>query len=377
MKVAYYSNQFVASRGHGITRYSRSLFRALRATQSSLDVVPVTSWSPKSIEGFEALREDTGIEVLPWGRRVTPLAWTLLGAPAIDRWLTSGFDLLHVLALGYPVPSRLPWVVTIHDIGPLTHPQYFPKSNTVMMKHGLRQAARSASAMICVSKSTAEEVEDYLGPSVADRLHVVGEGVTRKARMNPNGPDEALVDGVPAGVPFLLAAGGASPRKNLARLLSAFEGLAARIPHHLVLVGGASWGRCDLQERIEASPFKDRIHRLGYVTDERLDALFGAAAAFVHVSLFEGFGLPLLEAMEARCPVVTSSISSLPEVAGDAAVLVDPHDVDAISEGIFQVATNAHLAGELVAKGETRVDEFTWESCASQVANIYRGIAAS
>ena len=375
MKVAYYSNQFVASRGHGITRYSRSLFRALRATQASLEVVPVTSWSPESIEGFDALREDTGIEVLPWGRRLTPLAWTLLGAPAIERWLTPGFDLLHVLALGYPVPSRLPWVVTIHDIGPLTHPQYFPNSDSALMRRGHRQAARSASAMICVSQATADEVEAHLGGTVADRLHVVGEGVTRRARSNPEGPQAEVADGLPVGTPFLLAAGGASPRKNLGRLLSSFEGLADRIPHHLVLVGGSGWGHCDLAARIEASSFTDRIHRLGYVTDDQLDALYGAAAAFVHVSLFEGFGLPLLEAMEARCPVVTSSVSSLPEVAGDAAVLVDPHDVEAISEGILAVVSSADLSAELVEKGELRVSEFTWEACARQVADIYRGIA--
>lgn len=375
MRVAYYSNQFVARHGHGITRYSRSLFRALRSTQASLDVVPVTSWSPESIEGFDALREETGIEVLPWGRRLTPLAWTLLGMPAIERWLTPGFDLLHVLALGYPVPSRLPWVVTIHDIGPLTHPQYFPKSDAALMRRGLRQAARSASAMICVSKATADEVEAYLGGRVSDRLHVVGEGVTRRARSSPEGPQVEIADGLPGGTPFLLAAGGASPRKNLGRLLSSFEGLADRIPHHLVLVGGDGWGHCDLAARIEASSFRDRIHRLGYVTDDQLGALYGAAAAFVHVSLFEGFGLPLLEAMEARCPVVTSSVSSLPEVAGDAAVLVDPHDVEAISEGILEVVSSADLSAELVEKGEVRVSEFTWEACARQVADIYRGIA--
>ncbi|MDB4736503.1 glycosyltransferase family 4 protein, partial [Planctomycetota bacterium] len=304
MRVAYYSNQFVASRGHGITRYSRSLFRGLRATEPTLEVVPVTSWSPQSIDGFEALREDTGLEVLPWGRRLTPLSWTLLGAPVIERWLTPGFDLLHVLALGYPVPSRLPWAVTIHDIGPLTHPQYFPKSDAVLMRRGLRQAARSASAMICVSQATADEVQAYLGSTVADRLHVVGEGVTRRIRTVPERPQEELAEGLPLETPFLLAAGGASPRKNLGRLLSSFEALAEQIPHHLVLVGGSGWGHCDLAERIEASPFTGRIHRLGYVSDATLDRLYSAAAAFVHVSLFEGFGLPLLEAMEARCPVV-------------------------------------------------------------------------
>ena len=229
--------------------------------------------------------------------------------------------------------------------------------------------------MICVSQATADEVEAHLGGTVADRLHVVGEGVTRRARSNPEGPQAEVADGLPVGTPFLLAAGGASPRKNLGRLLSSFEGLADRIPHHLVLVGGSGWGHCDLAARIEASSFTDRIHRLGYVTDDQLDALYGAAAAFVHVSLFEGFGLPLLEAMEARCPVVTSSVSSLPEVAGDAAVLVDPHDVEAISEGILAVVSSADLSAELVEKGELRVSEFTWEACARQVADIYRGIA--
>ena len=127
-------------------------------------------------------------------------------------------------------------------------------------------------------------------------------------------------------------------------------------------------------EELGSSAIADRVHLTGYVSDEQLKGLFGAASAYLHPSLYEGFGLTLLEAMAQNCPVVTSNVYSLPEVAGDAAVLVDPGSVDEIAEAIRGICTDSVLAADLAARGKERIKAFSWGDCAAGVMDVYRGV---
>ena len=372
LHIAYFSNQFADREGHGLARYSHQLYSSLCKTRPELKVTPVAAWSSRNKDGVRQLREAYGLQLLPMGRRLTPLAWAFLDRPPIECWLKKSVDVVHAVSLGYPIATRKPYVVTVHDIGPLTHPDFFSNTKPWVMKRSLKQAIDKADAMICVSRSTAEEVESYVGLNLSDRIHVIHEGVTPFFSEKTGTDCLATLKGLPAsGIPFILATGKISPRKNIARLIQALSRIAHIIPHHLVLVGGSGWDMEAVYRETNHPAVAGRIHQIGYVTDEQLRALYNAASLYIHPSLYEGFGLTVLEAMAAGCPVVTSNVFSLPEVAGDAALLIDPYDVDEIAEAVKALCTDESLAKDLRIRGLERTGIFTWGKCAEQVAEVY------
>lgn len=379
LKVAFFSNQFADLHGHGLARYARELFSALQKADGTHEILPVAAWSSLSEAEVAGLRRKTGLEILPWGQKLTPLAWAFFNNPKIENWLQQPVDLVHAVALGYPVATRKPYVVTVHDLGPLTHPAYFTPKGTWIMKRSLKQMVDRAAGIICVSQSTANELESYCGGGVADRIHVVHEGVSPLFLAGPEENGFRIESGMTGDlgigdVPFILSAGAISPRKNVHRIIQAMSRLADRIPHHLVLVGGKGWSDEQVHEELDNSGIADRVHLTGYASDEQLKGLFAAASAYVHPSLYEGFGLTVLEAMAQGCPVVTSNVYSLPEVAGDAALLVDPTSVDEIAAAIEAVCMDSVLAADLVSRGKVRVKSFSWEDCAAGVIQVYRSV---
>lgn len=375
MRVAYFSNQFADREGHGLARFARELFKAMRQLESCLEVIPIAAWSSMDKAALADLQATTGLKLLPWSRKLTPIAWTFLNSPKIEHWVGDSIDLVHAVALGYPIATKKPYVVSIHDLGPLTHPEFFTPKGTWIMKRSLDQAVRKADALICVSRSTANELTSYVGVDIADRVHVVHEGISTEFFEPVSECDLEIIRKLKhQGVPFILSTGKISPRKNTRRIIRALGKLADAIPHHLVLVGGEGWSTGPVQDELRNSPIADRLHPIGYVSDDELRALYAAAGAYVHTSLYEGFGLPILEAMASGCPVITSNISSLPEVAGDAAILVDPNSVDAIAEGIRAVCTDPELAMDLVERGRQRLRQFTWQACAEGVYDVYQSV---
>lgn len=142
-----------------------------------------------------------------------------------------------------------------------------------------------------------------------------------------------------------------------------------------MLVGGDGWGMNEVYRQLDDSNLRESVHFSGYVTDEQLRALYTVASVYVHPSLYEGFGLTVLEAMASGCPVVTSNVYSLPEVAGNAALLVDPLDSAGLADAIESICTDIGLADELVTKGYTQARLFQWHECAAEVANIYKGLS--
>lgn len=374
-RIAFFSNQFATATGHGIARYAHELYDALAALGGP-EVTPVAAWSSRAAADLAALKARTGLRLTGLGRRATPLAWAYLDTPPVE-WLIPGpVDVVHAVSLGYPVATRKPYVVTVHDLGHLTHPEYFRSDRPWVMERALRQAERRAEVLICVSHSTAREVAAYLGPAIEPRLRVVHEGVS-PAFFTP--PDPSCLAGLglpPAEVPVILSAGKLSPRKNIQGVLEAMSALTSDIPHHLVLVGGAGWDTEEALARLENPALRARVHLLGYVTDDQLRALYARAALYVHPSLYEGFGLTVLEAMASGTPVITSNGSSLPEVAGEAGLLVDPRDTEALAGAIARVCTDPALAARMAEDGRTQARRFDWADCARSVAGIYDEVAA-
>lgn len=373
--VAFFSNQFARGDGTGVARYARGLVEAFKNGTQPFNLLPVATWSNLDAGMLEAHRSETGLEILPTGRIATRLLWTTIGMPRIEQLLRRQIDLVHTNDLDYAVPTDKPYAVTVHDIGPLLHPEYFAASSIALMRRNLRASIRRVDAFLCVSSTTAETLIDYARSkfkvNLLNRTHVTLEGISQ-CFFEP--VDFSELESIPYNfgrTPFILAVGKLSPRKNIEIIIRALKRLEDTIPHHLLLVGGDGWDFESVKVLARGLELGDRVHFLGYVNDSALRALYATAALFIYPSLFEGFGLPVLEAMAAGCVVITSNLSSLPEVAGDAAILVDPRDLNEIVEAIETVCKGQKPLGELKERGLSWASRFTWEECAAKTGAVY------
>lgn len=282
-------------------------------------------------------------------------------------------DLLHLPNLLPLLVSFVPTVVTIHDLAEYHVAKYSPIRQAY--RKGLPWLlARRASRVITVSHHTKKELM-ALTHIDSNKIDVTHEATS----LAPAELTTSVAASYGLTKPYILYTGSALPHKNLQRLIQAFDLLKKRecIPHQLVFVGNHSHNPV-LQTDLARSLLDSRnLIVANYVPDEVLPMLYQEAALFVLPSLYEGFGLPVLEAMTMGTPVVTSNISSLPEVAGDAAVLVDPFRVEAIADGMWAVLSDERLRQRLIAKGKQRASEFSWEQCARDTIRAYQKALSS
>ena len=377
INIGYFSNQFAAYRGHGITRYAHNLFNAL-SNKKNLSIYPISASTNGTGEEINALKSKTGLQVLPWGRRITPLSWILLHFPYLEMGVNCQIDIVHAVSLGYKVATKKPYIVTIHDIGPLTHPDFFSKKDQWFMSGSLKQAVKKAASIICVSQATADAVEAYsisnYNISLKKRIYVIHEGVHETFFKAPNVNDISDIKIVESLInkPFILTVGQISPRKNIQTVLKSFSMLKDSIPElQIITVGGNGWDYQKIKEQVDKLGLKNRVHFLGYVSDKLLKHLYRKAVVFVYPSLFEGFGLTILEAMASGCPVITSNTTSLPEVAGNAAVLVSPKDELLLSNSIRNLYYNIEEREKMIKKGILRARDFTWKKAAELTYKVY------
>jgi len=255
-------------------------------------------------------------------------------------------------------------VATFHDLFVMTG-EYSTAEFRARFTAQARDAAARADAVIAVSEFTRGQVISLLGVDAA-RVHVVHHG-TRKlgAPGDAFGPREKVI----------LNVGAIQKRKNIACLVQAFEGLPE--PWQLVLAGSYGYGAEEILASIQASPARERIRVTGYVSAEELAAWYARAAIFAFPSLDEGFGMPVLEAMAAGVPVVAANRSALPEVVGDAALLVDPNDVEGLRQALLDLSINVDLCRELTRRGTARAQMFTWEKAVRETWAVYRTLLAS
>jgi glycosyltransferase involved in cell wall biosynthesis len=238
-----------------------------------------------------------------------------------------------------------------------------------------RAALRRVEGVVFVSESTRKDAEALVANAGQVRMvtphGVAGEGFLRPSEERVK---EALMK-LDVHAPYLLFVGTVEPRKNLPLLVEAFDSIAEEFADlSLVIAGKMGWHSEGFERALSAARFKDRIRLLGYVTEEQKQILLAGAAVVVYPSLYEGFGLPVLEAMALGVPVVTSNASSLPEVAGDAALLVDPASAAEIAEAIRRVLTDGELAARLVEAGPERARQFRWSGTAEKTYAAYRAV---
>ena len=274
----------------------------------------------------------------------------------------------------YALWARFPFIITVHDLERM----YFPFGNESPIERvGLKLDAlgiRRARRIIAVSESTKADLIRYTGIS-QDRITVIPNGVNHRV-FRPNGSK-------PAEFPYLLYVGSERPRKNLSRLLAAFAQLKRSGKFHnlkMVKIGSAGRSTTFREATVEA------VKGLGldgdviftqHLTDQQLSAYYSSAIALVYPSLYEGFGLPILEAMACGCPVITSNLSSLPEVAGDIALLVAPNNIEGLYKAMVRVVADTDLRRQLIARGLKHSHKFSWAQTAAATLEVYREVAAS
>jgi len=297
----------------------------------------------------------------------TPVAW--------PRWLKAqAVDLAHAQYI-IPPFSPCPTVVTIHDVSFLTHPEWFPTKPRLLMKTLIPMSARRANKVICGSEHAAAEIALHC-KIPRQKIEVIPYAAD--PRFVPLPADQAktrVAERYGLANPYILALGLLQPRKNLTRLIDAFAALAPSYDGlELAMVGRSGWQAEKVRERVEAMGLGGRVRLVGAAEDEDLPHLYSACEMLVYPSLYEGFGLPPLEAMACGAAVIAGNTSSLPEVVGDGGLLVDPHSTEAIGEAIREVLDHPDRTAAMREAGLRQAARFSWDQCARGHERVYRDV---
>ncbi len=304
--------------------------------------------------------------------RVTPHSAMLRIPFAFPHVLSRDHIALAHFQYVAPPVCPCPTVVTVHDISYEYFPEYFNPMQRLRMRTLIPLSARRAGAVLTVSEYSRQDIIQRYGIE-PERVVVTYNGVSLAFRRLP--PEEVNTATARFGFqrPFILGVGNLQPRKNLERLIRAYARLrtAGDCEHDLVLVGQMAWKGHRIQETVERLGIAPFVHLTGYVSEHELVALYNRAVLFAYPSTFEGFGLPVLEAMACGAPVLTSNTSSLPEVAGEAAITVDPYDEEAIGDGLRSLLHDEALRTRLRTAGFSQAAKFNWQTTAEQTAAVY------
>lgn len=313
---------------------------------------------------------------LPTYKPIVRILWEQFAQPFALKH--NRIDLLHALAFAGPLATSIPWIATVYDLSFMLYPQSFNTANRVYLTWAVRHSLRHADRVIAISESTKRDMVRLFGAS-PDKIAVVycasdenfapakNPASIAEFRQRKNLPDK-----------FILHVGTIEPRKNIARLVRAFARAkrSAHLPHRLVLVGARGWKYADIDAAIEQAGIQNDVIFAGYAPQNELPLWYQAADLLAYPSIYEGFGLPPLEAMACGTPVVTSNAASIPEVVGDAALTVAPDDETALGNAIIRALTDQAWREQMMARGLAQAKKFSWERAAQETVALYRTVLA-
>jgi glycosyltransferase involved in cell wall biosynthesis len=358
----------------GIERYATALIRELAILYPTLDGIQLFVYLHAGNPYTSALHLDEAQNILQTAavpyRIYAPrrgYGGTLSLYTLVDR-----LDLLHMLSRTRPWVQICPYLLTIYDIKSVGLSEEGRRIEQAALSARQTRVIQEAAGLITISASTARDLKGTFGDKLAMPIRTIHLGVDAAYFC---GPEHAQAVRQKYGLErYIFFVGTLQYRKNLPRLIEAFARAkrAHHIPHKLVLAGRDGWGAELLYAAVQEQELEEEVIFPGYIPESDLPGLYAGADVFVYPSLHEGFGIPLLEAMAAETVVYTSNLFSIPEVAGDAAVYVDPHNVDDMAVGLWRALCDNALRAELVEKGKTRVASFSWQRMALETLDFYR-----
>jgi len=356
----------------GIGTYIRNLLRHLSRVDRETEFVLLSR--PEDRDALARLGENFRAVAEKAGNYSVSEQWRVPLALRRER-----VELFHAPHYVLPPLVTCRSVVTIHDCIHLMFPQYLPNRFAFLYARGsIAAASRRATRVLTVSESSKRDILRFVD-TPPEKIDVIYNAYDERFAVEPCEQDVVRVrERYQLRDPFVLYAGNVKPHKNLGRLIEAFDLVRRQGLDNLklVLIGDDISKYAALRRAVHQHQLHQHVRFLGYLPEETLAVMYRLASVFVFPSLYEGFGLPPLEAMASGTPVVTSNMSSLPEVTGDAAVLVDPYDPRAIADGIYRVITDEALRRDLRARGLARAKQFSWEASVRRVRDIYGQVIA-
>jgi glycosyltransferase involved in cell wall biosynthesis len=367
VRVGFWADMAYYRIAGGTTRYTGELTRAL-AQRADVELRLFSLYGPAHIR---RIAEERGYPQAWSAEGRTPRQWRTLAWQC--GWqrkpLLSEIDVMHTPVMLVPPSAKVPLVVTVHDMTAWLFPELHTRRTAWLTRLAFHAARRRGAYFLADSRSTAADLM-RIGQLPSDRVAVVPLAADERFR---HVDDPAVVSRYGLQAPYILYVGTLEPRKGIDSLLSAF----ARLGNgdvHLAIVGMKGWMSESLDDRVAALGITARVTFTGFVSDEDLPALISGATAFVYPSLYEGFGLPVLEAMQCGTPVITTDVSSLPEVAANASLMVQPADVEALAHAIRRVVREPALRDELRGRGLAQAAKFSWERTAALTAEAYHHV---
>lgn len=347
--------------------YIRNLLRNLAGLDTTAELIAYLS-VPSEEAGLPASLQTRSIARNPFVR----LGWQMT-----SRLRASRPDVVHVQYTA-PLLCPVPVVVSIHDVSFLDHPEFFSRMRALQLRQTVKRTVRRAAKILTPSEFSRREIERHY-PEARGRTEVAYNAVSDAFRaVNPEHARQRIRSRFQISAPFLLNVGDLQPRKNQLGLIRAFEALLRehpKLPHQLVLVGQNKWAAPAVKRAAAASPAASRIHFTGYVSDADLRDFYNACEAFLFPSFYEGFGIPILEAMACGCAVACSKTSAMPEVADGASIFFDPLSTAEMTRAMRDLVCDKDLRTRLARRGPPRAAQFSWRRTAEKTLAVYYAAA--
>ena len=348
--------------------YVRSLLKSFAALDRESEFV--TYFSAEDARDWTAARFQA--------RQVSPNPFIRLGAELAMKLRQDHPDLVHVQYTA-PLACPVPVVVTVHDVSFLEHPEYFPKLRALQLRWTVSRTIRCATRILTVSEFSRDSIVRAYGEVCAEKIVVVPNAAASGLRPVPREHASAAVrERFRMAKPCILSVGDLQPRKNHIGLIAAFAELIRaypQLPHHLVLAGKDTWFSPHIHEAARQSGVAERIQFTGFVSDEELFNLYNACDLFVFPSFYEGFGLPVVEAMACGRAVACSRTSAMPEVADGAGILFDPYSTSEMVRAMADLLRDAQLRTRMERLGVQRAAHFSWRATAQKILEVYHEVA--
>ncbi|MFH1369566.1 MAG: glycosyltransferase family 1 protein [Elusimicrobiota bacterium] len=368
--------RYIQKQATGIENYLSQIISNLKRIDSKNEYVLFFGSDKPVPGGFPSDNFAVDVPKFKTNSQLKRLFWEHFYLPsAITR---NKIDVFHEPSFIAPMFKKCPTVITIHDLAFIIHPECFTFKNVLYFKAMMKRSIESSDYVIAVSESTKNDIINRFKVS-PEKVKMIHSGVNEYFhRIEDKKAIKPVLEKYGITRDFILNVSLISPRKNLLNLLKSFKLMREKksVDYQLVITGAKGWLYEDIFKAVSDLSLQKDVVFTGYVSDSELLCLYNSAKIFAYPSVYEGFGFPALEAMACGCPVVASNTSSLPEICGDAALLVEPADLDELSDALYRMLTDSKLREDMIKRGFVRITKFSWRNTAKETLSLYHTLYA-